>query len=233
MAQKNTKKQVKAEPQAQQVTIEDRLNRWEEFFEKNKTNVIVAVLALIVVVVGCYLYKSKVVEPREIRVAEYMYPSENYFMNEQYKLALDGDELGNMGFIEIAGNYGGTKAGKLAKAYAGLCLAQLDSCELAIEYLSKFNGKDQMLAPAVIGALADCYASTGQSEKAAAAFEKAASKADNDLQTPLYLFNAGLVYESMDKPAQALKLYNKIKSDYPASQEAATIEAYITRLTSK
>lgn len=228
-----TKKAPAAQVQQNGVTMEETLNRWEEFIEKNKTAIIAVVCAIIVAAVGISLYKTKVVEPRELRVSEYLFPGENYFMDGQYQKALEGDGSSFLGFEEIAANYRNTKAGKLAGAYAGLCLAQLDSCELAIKYLSKYKGKDQMIAPAVLSALADCYASTDQLQLAASTFQKAAKKADNDLLSPLYLFNAGLIYEAMEQPSQALKLYNSIKSDYPASREASNIDAYITRLTSK
>lgn len=234
MAQKNTNKSVQqAKAQAQQNSMEETLNKWEAFFEENKNKIIIAVCALVVVVVAIFLYKAKVVEPRETRVAESMYQAEEYFMNEQYSQALNGDEFGNMGMMEIADNNGGTKAGKLAAAYAGICLAHLDSCDLAIKYLSKFNGKDQMVGPAALGTLADCYANTNQNSKAASTFLKAAKKADNDLLTPYYMFQAGLIYEAEAQPAQALKLYKQIKSEYPGSQEASVIDSYIKRLSSK
>lgn len=238
MAQKksnSTVRKASAPQQGQQnaVNMEETINRWEEFIEKNKTTIVVAVCVIIVAAVSISLYRTKVVEPREIKVSEYLFPGENYFMDGQYQKALEGDGSNFLGFGEIAENYSNTKAGKLAGAYAGLCLAQLDSCDLAIQYLSKYKGKDQMIAPAVLGALADCYASTDQLPLAATTFLKAAKKADNDLLSPFYIFQAGLIYEAMEKPSQALKLYNSIKSDYPASREASNIEAYITRLASK
>lgn len=231
MAQKNTKKIETKSAQEQQVTIEDRLNNWEVFFEKNGKLVVACVIALIVIVAGIALYKVKVVEPREIMVSEYMFPGENYFIAENYELALNGDENGYIGFKEIAETYGGTKAGKLAGAYAGLCLAQLDQFEEAIPYLSKFNGKDQIVGPSVVGALANCYASTDQLDKAVESFLKAAKKADNDLLTPYYLSNAALIYEELGKNAEALKLYEQIKREYPASREGTAAESYITRLS--
>ncbi len=232
MAQKNTKKTTK-QAQAEASSMEETLSKWEVFFEENKNKIIIAICAIVVIIVAIFLYRTKVVQPRETRVAESMYQAENYFVNEQYSKALNGDEFGNMGLMEVADNNGGTKAGKLAAAYAGLCLAQLDSCDLAIKYLSKFNGKDQMVGPAVLGALADCYASTNQNAKAASTFLKAAKKADNDLLSPYYMFQAGLIYEAEAQPAQALKLYKQIKSEYPGSQEASVIDSYIKRLSSK
>ncbi|MCQ2109943.1 MAG: tetratricopeptide repeat protein [Bacteroidaceae bacterium] len=227
------KKTVKEEPVQGANNIEEALSRSEQFIEKYKNVMVGAVVAVIVIVAGAMLYKSKVVEPKEQRVAEYLFPGENYFMAGQFEVALNGDNMDFMGFEEIARNYGGTKAGNLANAYAGLCCAQLDSCEAAISYLKKFKGDDQMVAPSVMRALADCYVTVGQNDKAIALYQKAAKKADNGLVSPQCLMQAGLVYESMGKNADALKMYKEIQAKYPASSEGIDIEEYITRVTSK
>ncbi len=227
------KKEVKPASQEKQGNLEDVLTHSEEFFEKNKKTMLGVLIAIIVIIAGGMYYKAKIVGPREVKASEALFPGENYFMNGDFETALKGDAADYIGFEQIAKEYGNTKAGKLANAYAGLCCAQLDSFEVAVKYLSKFKGNDQMAGPSILGALADCYASMDQPDKAASTFLKAAKKADNNLLTPYYLFQAGLIYESMEKPEQALKLYNRIKIEYPASNEATDIENYIIRLTSK
>jgi len=234
---KASKKKVNAKAPVktaeQESNIGEVLSRSEEFIEKNKNSIIIAIVALIVIVAGGMLYKSKVVDPKELRVAEYIYPGQNYFMAGDYETALNGDGYDFLGFVDIAKSYGGTKSGNLAKAYAGLCLAQLDSCDAAIDYLKKFKGKDQMVTPSVTAALAHCYANVGQMSKAAGLFVKAANKADNDLLSADFLMQAALIYESEDNKAQALKLFQRIKKEYPASEQGDVIEEYITRVTSK
>lgn len=54
----------------------------------------------------------------------------------------------------MAEQFSGTKAANLAKAYAGLCYAQLGQYDEAIKYLTEFDGKDQMVGPAVLAAAA-------------------------------------------------------------------------------
>ena len=90
-----------------------------------------------------------------------------------------------------------------------------------------------MVAPAALGALANCYATNGEYDKAISTFEKAAKKADNKLLSPYYYMQAGIIYESIDKPAQALKIYKLIKAKYPESNEGIEADKYIARLTSK
>lgn len=227
------KKAAKPAAKQEQKGLEEALSRSEQFFENNKKTIFGILIAIIVVIAGGMLYKSKVVEPRELRASEAIFPGENYFMNGDYKSALEGDAYGFEGFEALSDQYSNTKAGKLAKLYTGLCYAQLDSMSAAVKYLEKFNGKDMMVAPSAMGALANCYVEMGQAAKAAATFEKAAQKADNNLLSPYYYFQAAVIYESLDKPALALKLYQTIKAQYPTSAEGADIDKYIARLTSK
>lgn len=227
------KKAVTPATKQEQKGLEKALSKSEQFFENNKKTIFGCLIAIIVIIAGGMLYNAKVAQPRQIRASEAIFPGETYFMNGDYATALNGDAYGFEGFEELSKQYKSTKAGKLAGLYAGLCYAQLDSLELAQEYLEKFSGKDQMVAPAALGALANCYATNGQVAKAATTFEKAAKKADNNLLSPYYYFQAGLMYESLDKTEQALKLYNMIKLLYPESAEGQEIDKYIARLTSK
>ena len=227
------KKAVTPAPKQDQKSLEEALSKSEQFFENNKKTIFGCLIAIIVIIAGGMLYNAKVAQPRQIKAAEAIFPGETYFINGDYNTALDGDAYGFEGFVELSKQYNSTKAGKLAGLYAGLCYAQLDSMEIAQKYLAKFNGKDQMVAPAALGALANCYATAGQNSKAVATFEKAAKKANNNLLSPYYYFQAGLIYEAMDKPAQALKTYKMIKAKYPDSIEGQDIDKYIARLTSK
>jgi len=87
------------------------------------------------------------------------------------------------------------------------------------------------IAPTIIGLIGDCYVSTGRTKEGISYFEKAASKADNDLISPIYLKKAGLAYESMKQYADALKAYETIRDKYNLSMEAVDIDKYITRAT--
>ena len=227
------KKAVKPAQVQDQKGLEEALSKSEQFFENNKKTIFGCLIAIIVIIAGGMLYVTKVAQPRQEKAAEAIFPGETYFINGDYSTALNGDAYGFEGFEELSKQYKSTKAGKLANLYAGLCYAQLDSMEVALKYLEKFDGKDQMVAPAALGALGNCYATAGEYNKAIAAFEKAAKKADNALLSPYYYMQAGLIYEAIDKPAQAVKTYKLIKAKYPDSTEGQEADKYITRLTSK
>ena len=59
---------------------------------------------------------------------------------------------------------------------------------------------------------------------------EAAEYAENSFNTPLFLMKAGELYELNGKHAEALKLYERIESEYPESTEGSTIEKYIARV---
>ena len=227
------KKAVKPAPKQDQKSLEEALSKSEQFFENNKKTIFGVLIAIIVIIAGGMLYNAKVVQPRQLKAAEAIFPGETYFMNGDYATALNGDAYGFEGFEELSKQYRSTKSGKLAGLYAGICYAQLDDMDQAQKYLAKFSGSDRMVAPSALGALANCYATAGQLSKAISTFEKAAKKADNNLLSPYFYFQAGLIYESMDKPAQALKTYKMIKTKYPESIESQDIDKYIARLSSK
>ncbi|MCQ2073471.1 MAG: hypothetical protein MJY96_10175, partial [Bacteroidaceae bacterium] len=105
------KKAAKPAAKQEQKGLEEALSRSEQFFENNKKTIFGILIAIIVVIAGGMLYKSKVVEPRELRASEAIFPGENYFMNGDYKSALEGDAYGFEGFEALSDQYSNTKAG--------------------------------------------------------------------------------------------------------------------------
>ena len=216
--------------QEQLLNVEEAVSRSEAFINKNK-KIISALLAVIVLVVaGSVLVSNYVIKPREQKAAEALFAGEKYFRNGDYETALNGDAYEFAGFVAVADEHGSTKAGKLAKAYAGLSLAHLGRYEEAIPMLESFKGNDAMVAPSVVAALGNCYAQIGDEAKAAATLVKAAQMADNNLLSPAYLIQAGQIFEKLGKKADALKAYQEIKDKYYGSNQAVEIERYIERV---
>ena len=212
-----------------EMNVEEALSQSEAFIVKYKTVIIACVAAAIVIVAGVMLYKNYVSEPRAKEAAAALSKGEEYFGMNEYETALNGDSLGYAGFIKIADEFANTPSGKLAKAYAGISYAQLGKYEDAIRYLSDFDGDDLMVGPAAIGTLGDCYANLNQLDKATAAFMEAASKADNNTLSPVYLKKAGIIFEKEGKYAEAVKAYTQIKEKYINSYQAMDIDKYIDR----
>jgi tetratricopeptide (TPR) repeat protein len=133
------------------------------------------------------------------------------------------------GFLSIIDDYGMTKASNLSKYYAGVCYLKLGNYDEAIDYLKSFKGKDQIIGPMAKGALGDAYMEKNESSKAASYYMEAAEMNENEFTTPLFLMKAGWTYELLADYDKAVKVYERIKYDFPASNEAREIDKYIAR----
>lgn len=216
------------------LNVEETLNKSEAFFLKYKKAIIYGVLAVIVVIAGVIVYKQYVSAPREDKASTALAKGQEYFQQDLYEKALNGDGAGYAGFVKVASDYSSTEAGNLANLYAGLCYAGLGKWNEAAKYLEEFDTKDdQMISPAAEGALGNAYAHLNQLDKAVSHLKNAAKNADNNSLSPTFLIQAGEILESQGKAAEALELYKQVKEKYVYSMQSQTIDKYIERASNK
>ena len=208
--------------------VESALSRTEQYIEDKQKPLTYITLAIVIIVVGYLGYKRFIVVPAENEAQSQMFVAEQYFERDSFDLALNGD--GNyFGFLDIIDEYRVTKAANLAHYYSGISFLQLGEYESAIEFLNKFNSKDHMLAPLTMGAIGDAYLEMNEAGEALTYYEKAYTMNENEFLNPIYLLKAGQLYESQGDYKKALENYEKIKSQYPDSQEGRNIEKFISR----
>lgn len=212
------------------IALDVQLSKGEAFIEKNWKKISAVLGVVIVIVVGTYLYKNWMAS-KELDAQKAIAAAQVAFAQQQYDQALNGD--GNTkGFLKIIDEFGGTETANLAKLYAGLAYAKIDKVEDAIKYLEDFSAQDdQMVSPAALGALGNCYIQKGETEKGATILVKAADKANNDAISPVLLLQAGEAFESLGNNDKAIELYNKIKKLYFRSMVSQDIDKYIERAT--
>lgn len=211
----------------------------EAFAMKYRKAIIIAVAAIIIAVVGGFLYQAYVAQPREDKASTALAKGQEYFDAEQFDKALKGDGTGYMGLLNIINDYSSTDAANLANLYAGLCYANLNKWNDAVKYLDAYSpADDAMVSPAAIAALGNAYAHINQLNKAIDNLEKAAEMADkqakdgaNNSIAPTFYLQAGILLESQGKKDKALELYKKIKANYVNAQlvQSQEIEKYIER----
>ena len=213
--------------------LEEAMSSSEAFIIKYKNKFLAGIAAIVIVVGGVLGYQHFISEPNEKKASEALFRGEQYFMADNYEMALNGDSLGYEGLLKVADEFGGTEAGKLANAYAGICYAQLGQYENAIKYLDQFSADDQLVTPALMATMGNCYAQLGQLDKAAATLVKAADKANSHALSPIYLIQAGQIYEKLGKSSEAVNAYQTIKDKYFNSYQSMDIDKYIERATVK
>ena len=215
------------------LNVDEALSTSEAFLFKNKNVILGTIIAVVVIVCGFLGYQKFISEPNELKASESIFKGEQYFAATNYEAALNGDSINFAGFAKLSDEYSGTKAGNLATAYAGLCCAQLGKYEEATKYLSNFNADDQLVSPAIMATMGNCYAQLGQLDKAASALIKAADRANSLALSPLYLIQAGQILEKLGKNAEAVEAYKLVKNKYANSYPAMDIDKYIERASIK
>jgi TolA-binding protein len=226
-----SKKKIEENPSGFQ-TVENALSRTEQYIEENQKSLTIILIAIVVLIGGYLGYKKFYLEPANEDALEAMYVAENYFEQDSFQLALDGDGA-NYGFLDVIDEYSITKTGNLAHYYAGICYMRTGDFESAIDHLEKFDGEDIMVGSIAIGAIGDCNLELGNKEEAAELYLKAAVRKKNDFTSPIFLKKAGLVFEDLQEYDKALKAYNTIKKDYPETEEGKVIDKYIAALEVK
>lgn len=208
--------------------VEEALSKSEQFIEKHQKTLIIVIGAIIVIGLGIFAFQRLFIDPREKEAQGQMFMAQKYFEQDSLGKALNGD--GNyVGFLSIIDDYSMTKASNLAKYYTGIIYLKQGKYQEAIDYLDKFNGKDELVGPMATGGIGDAYTELGQKEKALDYYLKAADQRDNNMTTSLYLMRAAWTYEDLGKYDKAVELYTKIQKEHPKSMEARDIDKYIER----
>lgn len=221
--------------------VNERIKKSEAFVNKYKMPLIIGVSAVVVIVAAVILLNVLYFGPRADKASTAMAKGQEYFANEQFDKALNGDGATYAGFVKIADEYSGTDAANLANLYAGICYANLGKWQEAEKYLAEYStAGDMMVSPAAVAALANAYAQNGNIDKAVSTFKKAADMADskaedgaNNSISPTFMLEAGQLLESQNNKAEALKIYQDIKKKYANSQlvQSYDIDKYIERVT--
>ncbi|MDO3625615.1 tol-pal system YbgF family protein [Mucilaginibacter sp. BT774] len=203
-----------------------------KFVRENQKSLIFIAGAIIAMVIIYFGYQKMYLAPREEKAASQMYVAQDAWQKKDWDKALKGD-AGYPGFEKIINDYSNTKAANLAYFYAGIAYLNKGDYKKAIDDLTNYRGSDVMVAAEALGGTGDAYVELKDYDKASTFFKKAADKASNKFLSPFYLKKLGLVYEEQKDYKSADETYKKIKSDYPESSEAQSMDAYIARVEAK
>jgi len=126
----------------------------------------------------------------------------------------------NQKFLAIANQYSRTKPGQVARYYAALSEIQLKQYAEAEKNLSQLSSADENLAGLAQFQLAGVYLHENKDSEAVALYRKLADKPSVFVPKPMVLLTLAGYYRKKD-PAQAAKLYNEVKLEFPdAAQQA-------------
>jgi tetratricopeptide (TPR) repeat protein len=208
----------------------NELGNTGKFVQENAKSLAVIGGAIIALVLLYFGYQNFYLAPRAEKAANEMFKAEEYLATDSLKdRAISGDGS-YPGFEKIVEEYSNTKSANLANAYLGGLYLQKGEFQKATDALGKYSSTGSpIIDPLVLGMLGDAYSELKDYSKAITFYKKAADKSKNSFTSPLFLKKLGLVYEEQKDFKSAADAYNKIRTDFPESVEASSIDTYIAR----
>jgi len=146
---------------------------------------------------------------------------------------LNGDARGNYGFLEIIEDFGPTKAGNLARFYAGYIFIKQGDFESALEYLEAFTSSDDLVQARAYALMGDAYMELGNYADAASEYMRAAEYKTNKEISPIYYKKAAVAFESQTDFSRAKDIYDLIVEEFPESSYYQDARKQAARLSGK
>lgn len=222
----------KSAPQKAQPIATSKVNMSaEELVEKYKKPALVG-LAVLVAVVGAFaFYKYNQSENNKLALSE-MYQAEFFYQQDSLELALKGIPAKEIkGVQEIADEYSGTQAGKLAAFYTGNIYLKQGKFQDAIDYLDKYSSSEGIMQARAWCLMGDAYTELEDNDNAITYYKKAAEHKENEQLTPSYLMKLALAYELKSEWKEAVAAYDKVITEYPKSQDVSDAKKYKAKAT--
>ncbi|MDR0414200.1 MAG: tetratricopeptide repeat protein [Prevotellaceae bacterium] len=208
--------------------IEHSLTSVEILVEKYQKPLLYGAVGLVLMVGVFFAYRSWYKVPLEEEAQSQMFAAVQYFEQDSLALALNGDGS-NLGLLDVEDRYGSTKAGNLARYYVGLAYLHTGLYDEAITYFKKYSPDDKLAKALVNGNLGDAYSELQDYSSAISYYKKAAGSNPSRLTAPRYLMKAGVLVETQGKYAEAKKLYEQVKKEFPETSEGHEADKYIVR----
>ena len=164
------------------IDVENVFSKTELFFEENKKNITIILAALLIIVGGYFAYKYLYIAGEEEAASKDMFKAEQFFNQENFDKAINGDGANAIGFTQIVEDYSMTPSGNLAQYYLGISLLRTGKFEEAIEHLEAFESDDQIVGPQATAAIGDAYMELNKTDEAITFYLKAAEQNSNSFE---------------------------------------------------
>jgi len=198
----------------------------EELLEKYQRPALIGLGVLVVIIVAFAFYKYNQSD-NELKAQADMYKAVFYFEQDSLDLALKGIEKKDIrGLQDVADEYSGTQAGKLASFYTGIIYLKKSKFEDAISYLEKYDSEDGLYQARSWSLMGDAYSELNDTENAIKYYKKASEYKANEQITPSYLMKLGSEYEVSKDWKNAVESYDRIIKEFPKAQELTDAKKY-------
>lgn len=203
--------------------LQQELTKVTGIFEKNKSSVILAGIAVIAAIVGYFgfsWYQTNQATEGEKKLYKAVY-------------AFEADSLATAAkdLAKVSDEFGGN-AQNLADLYLGITLIKQGKYDQAIEKLKNFKSSDLLVQARSLSLVGDAYSEKKSFADAIEFYQKAAEYKPNKFFSPGYLLKLANAQEANKQPKEALATYTEITEKYPQSAESVPAKKYKALLES-
>lgn len=203
----------------------------QEFKNQFKTNknlrmISMGVGAIVVLILGYFLYKQFIWNPANEKSKDAYYEGLNYAAKDSTNQAIDK-------LKPVVSKYDGKQGGELAQFVLARQYMAKGEFTKALTELEGVSVNDTYVAIYTLGLQGDCYSEMKKYNEAIDMYVAAADKVDNEKTTPEYLFKAALCAEEVKDFNKATDFYTRIKENYLGYSSQKSIDKYIARVKNK
>lgn len=201
---------AKKQNQSARTTLEEvneSLTSAAQRIEENKKyiNWALIAIALIALLAGGYIYlHNKSINDAKTKIGE-------------ADLALiQGNEDEALKKYEQVADEFGNKIGERAHLNAAIQLYEKGEYEKALKHLEQFSPAGDLVGPASLSLMGDCYVNLKKYDKAMTAYDKAISMSkENEVYTPAFMIKKATLLHEQKKYAEEAAIYETIRDNYP------------------
>jgi tetratricopeptide (TPR) repeat protein len=209
---------------------EEIIAKAQDFWTRYQKQITVVLAVVVLAIGGWYGYRNFIQKPKEEKSLDVIYKAEEYYRMDSLQKALNGDGI-SWGFVRVIKEYGGTKAGNLARFYAGDCYLRTGDFNNAVKQLIEFSTSQKQVQARAYKLLGDAYSELGKNDDAISSYKKAANHFTEDLHNSAeYLFFAAALAEKSGKNSQAIELYKEVKEKFPGTVAANESDKFLAKL---
>lgn len=233
MSEKNKEETTQEETQgaSREEITNDFEGEQKPLLDKNGKLFSGIIIAILVCYGAWFGYNKFISEPAELKANDQIWWAENALhFKEDYNSAIEGDSTDFFsGFENVLEEIAGTQAGLIAQFDLGIAYLNKGDYEEARATLVDIDFGDQMVTSVAKGAIGDSYMQEGDAENAIKYYDIAINNSANSFTCPLYLKKCAFAYESLQQWNKAISYFERIKDEFPESDEAKSAEKYIVK----
>ena len=218
---------AKKQDQGARTTLEevnDSLSTAAQRIEDNKKYINWALIAIAVLVLLAVGYIYGIHNPN-------IEKAKNQIGKADLELLQGNEDEALKDYEKVASEFG-NKPAERAHLNAAILLYQKGEYAKALKHLEDFSPAGNLIGPASLSLMGDCYVNLKQLDKAIGAYDKAINMAgDNEAYTTAFMIKKATVLHEQKKYDEEAALYQNIKDNYPmyGQQTGFYVDKYLER----